>query len=178
MQKLIAGMLTAVAVFRSDPVLVTRVTSGDAITVATVGRVGLLGVEAQPGPRARERLESLVVQRWVRLEYDETPGSRASVHRAYVMLDTGEFVNATLVREGLARVAPHGKFSRREELERAENEARRFRRGLWAGYTAVRPWQSLSSSLPSEESASTTSFTTDSITGRSGSSSSSSRPAR
>jgi endonuclease YncB( thermonuclease family) len=177
MQKLIVGMLTAVAMFRSDPVLVTRVTAGDAITVATVGRVSLMGIEAQPGPRARERLESLVVQRWVRLEYDDTPGSRASMHRAYVMLDTGEFVNATLVREGLARLA-HGKFSRRAELERAEEEARRFRRGLWAGYTAIRPWQSLSSSLQSERSANTTSFITDSITGRSGFSFSSSRPDR
>ena len=175
MQKLIASLMTAAAILRSDPVLVTRVTTGDAVTVATVGRVGLLGIEAQPGPRARERLESLVVRRWVRLEYDDAPGSRASVHRAYVMLETGEFVNATLVREGLARVSPHGKFSRRAELERAEDEARRFRRGLWTSYTAVRPWQSLSSSLPNEKSANTTSSITDSITGRSGFSSSSSR---
>jgi len=178
MQKLIASLITAAAVFRSDPVLVTRVTAGDAVTIATVGRVGLLGIEAQPGSRARERLEAIVVQRWVRLEYDDAPGSRASVHRAYVMLETGEFVNATLVREGLARVSPHGKFSRRVELERAEDEARRFRRGLWASYTASTPWPSLSSSLPSEKSASTTSFITDSITGRSGFSFSSSRPDR
>jgi endonuclease YncB( thermonuclease family) len=177
MQKLIAIALAGVAVFRSDPLLVTRVTAGDAVTVATVGRVGLLGIEALPGPRARQRLESLVVQRWVRLEYDDKPGG-SSLHRAYVMLETGEFVNATLVREGLARVARQGKFSRRADLERAEDEARRFRRGLWAGYTPKRPWQSLSSTLHSEKSASTTSSTTDSITGRSGSSSSSSPQAR
>ncbi len=178
MQKLIGLAMAAAAILRSDPVLVTRVTAGDAVTVATVGRVGLLGIEAQPGPRARERLESLVVRRWVRLEYDDAPGSHASVHRAYLMLDTGEFVNATLVREGLARVTAHGKFSRRLELERAEDEARRFRRGLWASYTADRPWQSLSSSRQSGKSANTTSSITDSITGRSGSSSSSSRPDR
>lgn len=139
MQKLIACALAAGAILRSDPVLVTRVASGDAITVASIGRVGLLGIEAQPTARARERLESLVIRRWVRLEYDDANGTRASTHRAYVILETGEFVNATLVREGLARVSTRGRFARRAELERAEDEARRFRRGIWAGYTPDRP---------------------------------------
>jgi endonuclease YncB( thermonuclease family) len=79
------------------------------------------------------------MRRWVRLEYDDANDRRASLHRAYVMLETGEFVNATLVREGLARVATRGHFARRAELERAEDEARRFRRGIWSGYTADRP---------------------------------------
>ena len=138
MQKMIVCALVAGAIVRSDPVLVTRVTSGDAIAVASVGHVGLLGIQAQPTARARERLESLVMRRWVRLEYDDVNDKRASLHRAYVMLETGEFVNATLVREGLARVA-RGHLARRAELERAEDEARRFRRGIWAGYTADRP---------------------------------------
>lgn len=135
MQKLIIGSLMAAAVLRSDPMLVTRVTSGDAIAVATIGRVGLLGIEAAPTARARERLESLVIRRWVRLEYDDAYGRSASMHRAYVMLETGECVNATLIREGLARVARRGQFARRAEFERAEGEARRFRRGIWAQYT-------------------------------------------
>jgi endonuclease YncB( thermonuclease family) len=137
MQKLISVVAMAAAILRSDPVLVTRVMDGDTITVATIGRVALLGIEAQPSSRARERLEALVARRWVRLEYED--GVRTSFHRAYVMLETGEFVNATLVREGLARVTPRGQFSRRAELERAEDEARRFRRGIWAGYTPNRP---------------------------------------
>jgi endonuclease YncB( thermonuclease family) len=136
MQKLIIWAWISVAVFRSDPVLVTRVAAGDAITVTPLGRIGLLGIEAAPTARARERLESLVIRRWVRLEYDGGNARRASTHRAYVMLETGECVNATLVREGLARVALRGQFSRRGEFERAEDEARRFRRGIWAGYTA------------------------------------------
>jgi len=139
MQKLIGALVFAAAIVRSDPVLVTRVTDGDTITVASIGRVGLLGIEAQPTARARERLESLVGRRWVRLEYDDLAGRRSTFHRAYVMLETGEFVNATMVREGLARVAPRGQFARRAELERAQDEARRFRRGMWAGYTAGSP---------------------------------------
>jgi endonuclease YncB( thermonuclease family) len=139
MQKVLVCTLAAVAVLRSDPVLVTRVTSGDAITVAGIGRVSLLGIDAPPTSRGRERLESLVIQRWVRLEYDDGSGARASKHRAYVMLETGECVNLTLVREGLARVAGAATFARRAEFERAEDEARRFRRGIWARYTADLP---------------------------------------
>jgi endonuclease YncB( thermonuclease family) len=137
MQKMIVLALIAGAVLRSDPVLVTRVTSGSSITVASVGRVVLLGIEAPPTGRARDRLEALVVRRWVRLEYDDATARQSSMHRAYVMLETGECINLTLVGEGLARVARRGQFARRAEFERAEEEARRFRRGLWARYTAL-----------------------------------------
>jgi len=136
MQKLIAGLLIAGAIFKTDPVLVTRVTDGDTIAVQSIGRVSLLGIEAR-SDRARERLESLVALRWVRLEFESSADGRTNRHRAYVLLDTGEFVNATLVREGLARVA-RGRFARRGELERAEADARRYRRGIWARYTATR----------------------------------------
>jgi endonuclease YncB( thermonuclease family) len=137
MQKLIVAAIFAGAVLRSDPVLVTRVPSGDSIAVSGVGRVALLGIDAPPLARARERLESLVIRRWVRLEYDDARAKQASTHRAYVMLETGECVNTTLLREGLARVAGHGQFGRRLEFERAEEEARRFRRGIWARYTSM-----------------------------------------
>jgi endonuclease YncB( thermonuclease family) len=139
MQKLIASLIFAGAVLRTDPVLVTKVTNGDSIVVATIGGVSLLGIEAASA-KARERLESLVLHRWIRLEFEESRGgARASRHRAYVVLDTGEFVNATLVRDGLARVAMRGDFSRRGELERAQTEAQRFRRGIWARYTRDTP---------------------------------------
>lgn len=138
MQKLIALLVFAGSILRTDPVLVTKVTDGDSIAVQSIGSVRLLGIEAT-SPQSRERLESLVFRRWVRLEYDELAPNRASKHRAYVMLDTGEFVNLTMVREGLARVVPRGEFSRRAELERAQEEARRFQRGIWARYTRAKP---------------------------------------
>jgi len=137
-QKLIASLLFAGAIVRSDPVLVTKVPDGESITVATIGHVRLIGIEAA-STEAHRRLESLVFHRWIRLEYDDAAGSRASTHRAYVMLDTGEFVNATLVREGLARVTARGTFARRAELERAQADAQRFRRGIWARYTRDAP---------------------------------------
>ncbi len=138
MQKVIASVVLAGSILRSDPVLVTKVPDGESVTVATIGNVRLLGIEAS-STNAHARLESLVFHRWIRLEYDESIGARPSRHRAYVMLDTGEFVNLTLVREGLARVVSRGVFARRAELERAQAEAQRFRRGIWAGYTRATP---------------------------------------
>src|SRR5262249_8850618 len=89
MQILITLGLTAVAVLQtssfggalrqSQPLLVKSVVNGDTIDVATIGRVRLLGIDAPaagrgaatPAPFGREaldRLSSLVLNRWVRLE--------------------------------------------------------------------------------------------------------------
>jgi len=43
----------------------------------------------------------------------------------------GTFVNATMVREGLARVSARLPLTRLSELQRAEAEAQAFRRGMW-----------------------------------------------
>jgi endonuclease YncB( thermonuclease family) len=134
MQILIACSVVAAAILHtSDPVLVKSVVDGHTLNVATIGRVRLVGIDASSSAGARERLASLVLHRWVRLEYENA----ADRHRAYVRTETGEFVNEILVRQGLARVA-RGTFARRGELERAELEAQRFRRGIWARYTRPR----------------------------------------
>jgi micrococcal nuclease len=127
---------------RSDAVLVTAVFDGATINVATVGRVRLLGIDAPkrghdldvvaPFARhAKTRLTALVLHRWVRLEWDGTPTDTYNRHRAYVLTEDGQFVNALLLREGLARVSAGPSPSRLEELQRAEAEAQTFRRGLW-----------------------------------------------
>jgi micrococcal nuclease len=127
---------------RSAPLVVRRVVNGDTIDVATVGRVRLLGIDAPdvgrgldtPAPFAREakdRLVSLVLNRWVRLEQDAADGSPR--HLAYVLREDGVFVNAVLVREGLARVSGRLPLTRLAELEHAQAEAQSFRRGMWGG---------------------------------------------
>ncbi len=104
---------------RSDPVLVRTVFSGDAIDVAAVGRVRLIGIDAPdiasggrgfatPAPFAMEakaRLTDLLLHRWVRLEEDVERLDVYNRHLAYVMTDDGLFVNAVMVRDGLARVS-------------------------------------------------------------------------
>jgi endonuclease YncB( thermonuclease family) len=129
---------------RSDPVLVTAVPDGRTIQVAAIGRVQLLGIEIPESDRnraagrppahdARERLAALVLHRWVRLEEESShpsPGRRG--RRAYVITEDGQFVNAILVREGLVRVNARAPLSRLAELNRAQDDAKAARRGIWA----------------------------------------------
>ena len=158
MQILITVLVTAVAVFQtssfgralkqSQPLLVRSVINGDTIDVATVGRVRLLGIDAPvvgrgsdtPAPfgrEARDRLTSLVLNRWVRLEREGAAAGVSTRHQAYVITGDGQFVNAVLVREGLARVSARTTLTRLAELQRAEAEARSARRGMWGGPPAA-----------------------------------------
>jgi micrococcal nuclease len=164
MQILIALAAAAVAVFqtssphtrvtRSESVLVRAVIDGDTIDVASIGRVRLLGIDAPEigrgfdtsapfGREARQRLTSLLLHRWVRLEQEGPATDVYNRRLAYVLTEDGQFVNAVLVREGLARVSARVPLTRLAELRRAESEAQAFRRGMWgsapqipaAGYT-------------------------------------------
>jgi endonuclease YncB( thermonuclease family) len=124
---------------RSESLLVRAVPSGDSVDVATIGRVHLLGITApgtRTGPgagsigiRARDRLADLVLRHWVRLEYES--GSTRGSGGAYLWREDGVFVNAVLVRDGLAKVAVRRPLVRLDELQRAEQEARAARRGIW-----------------------------------------------
>jgi len=158
MQILITATAIAVAVVqtlsspprlaRSQSVLVNAVIDGDTIDVSTVGRVRLLGIDAPEtshgldtaapfGREARDRLAGLVLHRWIRLEMEGTPLDIYNRHLAYVVTEDGQFVNATLVREGLARVSARLPLVRLAELKRAESEAQAFRRGMWGTAPAV-----------------------------------------
>ena len=160
MQILIAVAAAAVAavqtssftarVTRSDPVLVRSVIDGDTIDVATVGRVRLLGIDAPEigrgfdtsapfGREARERLTAMILHRWVRLEREGAAFDMHDRHLAYVMTEDGLFVNAVLVREGLARVSARLPLTRLQELQRAESEARASRRGMWGSAPQIAP---------------------------------------
>jgi len=152
MQLLHVVLASAVAIFqtlsfnaratRSDPLLVRAVVDGDTIDVATMGRVRLLGIDAPEIGRgfdtsapfareARDRLSAMILHRWVRLEQEGAAFDAYDRHLAYVMTEDGTFVNAALVREGLARVSARAPLSRLPDLQRAESEAQAFRRGMW-----------------------------------------------
>jgi micrococcal nuclease len=152
MQILIAVATAAVAAIqtptvnsrlaRSGPVLVRAVIDGDTIDVATVGRVRLLGIDAPEigrgfdssapfGREARDRLSAILLHRWVRLEQEGATLDVYNRNLAYVMTEDGQFVNAVLVREGLARISARLPLTRLQELQRAEAEAQAFRRGMW-----------------------------------------------
>jgi endonuclease YncB( thermonuclease family) len=137
-------------IVRSEPVLVRAVIDGDTIDVTTIGRVRLLGIDAPEIGRgydtsapfareARDRLTSLVGHRWIRLESDGPALDQYNRHLAYVLTEDGVFVNAVLVREGLARVTARMPLVRLSELQRAEAEAQAFRRGMWGATPAIAP---------------------------------------
>ena len=150
MQILIVLAAAAAAVFqtstptRSDPVMVRAVIDGDTIDVTAVGRVRLLGIDAPEigrgfdtaapfGREARDRLAQLILHRWVRLEQEGAATDAYNRHLAYVLTEDGLFVNAVLLREGLARISARLPLTRLAELKRAESDAQSFRRGMWGG---------------------------------------------
>jgi endonuclease YncB( thermonuclease family) len=128
-------------VSRPEVVAVRAVVDGNTIDVAGYGRVKLAGIRATKD--ARDRLEGLVTHRYVRLEFP-LASSRSA---AYVLLETGTFVNAVLAREGLARVTGQA-GPRADELRRAEAEAKAARRGVWARGNSATP----NSQLPTPNS--------------------------
>lgn len=137
---LVAAVTIGVAVLgdagppvRSGPVLVRKVVNGDTIDVQGIGRVHLLGIDAPFGTVARDRLASLVANRWVVLEHEVRGRETFTRRSAYVLIENGPCVNVLLVREGLARVSTRGALSRLDELKRAESEARTAGRGIWGG---------------------------------------------
>jgi len=150
MQILPIFLVGAMAILGPDPVLVRAVIDGDTIDVATVGRVRLLGIDAPEIGRvfdtaapfaqeAKDRLTALVLHRWVTLESDGQPLDVYSRHLAYVMTGDGQFVNAMIVREGLARVSARLPLKRLVELQKAEAEAQAFRRGMWGATPSIPP---------------------------------------
>ena len=128
--------------------VVNRVFDGDTLDAAGVGRVRLLGIDApeiggpfeRPAPfavEAREALQARVLHRWVRFECDGTRRDTYGRRLLYVLLETGEFVNATLVRNGLARVSARARLRRWDALRAAEEEAQARRRGMWGAQPRV-----------------------------------------
>jgi endonuclease YncB( thermonuclease family) len=151
----VVAMQLSQAPTRSGAVLVTAVFDGDTIDVATFGHVRLLGIDAPevthgldtaaPFAReARERLADLVLRRYIRLEFDGVRDDVYGRRLAYLLTEDGTFINAVLVREGLARISTRQPLSRLDELRRAEAEAQAFRRGMWGAPPQIPPSQEYS----------------------------------
>ena len=129
----------------SATVVVTRVVDGDTVEVQLDGTeedVRYIGVDTpetvkpgEPvgcfGPQASAFNHRLVEGRRVRLVFGAERRDVYGRLLAYVYLD-GRFVNAELVRRGLARtlaIPPNDRFA--GELKRLEIAAARAGRGLW-----------------------------------------------
>lgn len=114
-----------------DPTRVTGSASSAALTLADGRRVQLAGIEAPVGAGA-DRLTALVRNMDIRWANADS-AKQGEPLRSQVFLASGEWVQGTLVSEGLARVRtwPDHRECARALLAR-EGAARAAKRGLWS----------------------------------------------
>ncbi|MFC1968894.1 thermonuclease family protein [Chloroflexota bacterium] len=122
-----------------DTVTVIKVIDGDTIVIEGGYRVRYIGIDT---PEIRPREEAYAIEAWqanrqmvegkrVRLEKDVSETDRYDRLLRYVYVEDF-FVNAELVRVGLARVISYPPDTRYQSLlEEVEDEARRAGRGIW-----------------------------------------------
>jgi micrococcal nuclease len=123
--------------------VVVRVIDGDTLVLGGGAHVRLLGIDApemehdgQPADflahKAKAALTELTQQRRISLQYDRLRYDHYGRLLAYLYLPNHTFINAVLVRRGLARVytiAPN--FGHQEELLAAQRQAIEADRGIW-----------------------------------------------
>lgn len=122
-----------------DTALVTRVIDGDTIVIEGGYRVRYIGIDTpeiddgEPfGMEALEANQELVEGKVVRLERDVSQTDKYGRLLRYVYVD-GIFVNAELVRLGLAEAKAYPPDTRyQEDLEQLEAEAQQAGWGMWA----------------------------------------------
>ncbi len=139
---LIAGMLAAHATSAAaQPV--RQVIDGDTMTVAGVGVVRLIGVDApektggyresEPfGDAATTCLRALVNGQTVALEFDGPRKDKFNRTLAYVVLPDGRYANEEVIRAGCAETYRRFEFKRKAQFQAAEREAQAAKRGMWA----------------------------------------------
>ena len=123
-----------------DTARVTQVIDGDTIMIEGGYRVRYIGIDA---PEIHPRLEAYGIEAWqancrlvegkrVRLQRDVSETDKYGRLLRYVYVDN-VFVNAELVRQGLARAKAYPPDTKYQEyLEQLEAEAREAGRGMWA----------------------------------------------
>jgi micrococcal nuclease len=135
--------------------LVTRVVDGDTFKIDLGGgrddTVRMLGIDTPEtvkldapvetyGKEASEYTKKLLTGKTACLEADVGERDRFDRRLAYVYLEDGTFVNERLVAEGYATaltIPPNVRFA--DELEDAEQKARRAGLGLWNDAADVTP---------------------------------------
>jgi len=123
-----------------DTARVTQVIDGDTIAIEGGYKVRYIGIdtpEIHPeleacGMEALEANRELVEGKEVRLERDVSETDKYGRLLRYIYVD-GIFVNAELVRQGLAEARAYPPDTKYQDyLEELEAEAREAGRGMWA----------------------------------------------
>lgn len=153
---LILAIIAATAYAEAQDLLtVTRVIDGDTVELSDGQKVRLIGVdtpESHPsrkltadakrthqdeatiralGKRATQFTSSLLMDKKVRLEYDQTKKDRYGRTLAYLILPDGKNANLEIVRQGFGSAYTRFPFKYMDKFRAAEAEAREQKRGLW-----------------------------------------------
>jgi endonuclease YncB( thermonuclease family) len=136
-------LAAAISAARAEEVRVERVFDGDSIVLADGREVRYLGINAPEAGEtfstaARALNRRLVEGKRVRLVPDREPRDAYGRVLAYVYVD-GTFVNAEILRAGLAHLFLFGPLREEEALLAREREARSARRGIWGTPTLAGP---------------------------------------
>lgn len=119
------------------------VVDGDTVVINGLGRVRLIGVNTPEmkcrkrgrqrfGPQARDFTRRLIDGRHVHVEYAGRRICPYGRRRAHLYLGDGTHVNAEIIRQGYGCAVTRFGVKCPMELKRAEAEARRYRRDIWA----------------------------------------------
>lgn len=122
---------------REDYYRVQAVLGPDRLKLHTGLVVRLLGVRAVPAvarseEAAIEFLNRVALPQRVALEYDRRKHDETGVLLAYVYLENKAFLNAKMLREGVAAFNGDDTCVRAAYLRNCEQEAIRAKKGLWA----------------------------------------------
>ncbi|MFC1954980.1 thermonuclease family protein [Chloroflexota bacterium] len=137
---IILTMLLCACTSSPDTAIVTRVIDGDTITIDTGQQVRYIGIDTPEmypkredyGMEAWQANRKLVEGKQVRLERDVSDKDKYGRLLRYIYTDD-IFVNAELVRQGLAEAKAYPPDTRHQDLlEQVEKEARRAGRGMWS----------------------------------------------
>ena len=130
-------LLFTLPALATDNYLVSRVIDGDTIELSTGERVRYIGIDTAEtdealGKAMTEYNRRLVEGKTVRLEFDKDQHDKYGRLLAYVYVDD-LFVNALLVKQGLARVMtvkPNVRY--KDYFKQLEKEAKKAKRGIWS----------------------------------------------
>ena len=130
---------------------VVNVADGDTVTVLDAGkvqhRIRLAGIDAPEkaqafGQRSRESLDELVAGRTVIVETTKKDRYGRSIGKVLV---AGRDINIEQIRRGMAWFYRHYErelsAADQQSYDRAEAEAKDYRRGLWADKSPTAPWE-------------------------------------
>lgn len=126
----------------SEKLTVTKIIDGDTIIVEGGRTIRLLGIDSDERgypcyQEAKNRLESLVLGKEVKLEKDNENKGKHGRYLRYIFLNATN-INVKLLREGLAITRISGTSKYKDELQRAEKSAKENGKGCeWKGEEKV-----------------------------------------